>query len=170
MSDAGGVPRFLGPGEGAGYWVRGNRFVFKAAGAETGGGFAIVETDLAEEAAAPTHVHEETDEAVYVLEGEITLEVGTERVRASPGWFAFLPRGVPHRYRPHGPGPVRVLWFLSPAGFEGMWVETGTAIEEGEPPPPPTPPDLDLMARVGRKYRTAFLPGSPVDQARSPDA
>jgi quercetin dioxygenase-like cupin family protein len=160
--NAGETPRFLGPGAGPGYWVRGNRFVFKVTGSETGGRFAVVETELVPGAEAPTHVHHDTDESLYVVEGGITLEVGAERVDAGPGWFGFLPHGVPHRYRPHEPGPVRVLWFLQPAGFERMWIETGVAFEEGVPPAP-SPPNLPAMREIGRRYGTEFLAGSPAE-------
>jgi quercetin dioxygenase-like cupin family protein len=121
MSGAVSNPYVLGPGEGEALWVRGNRFTFKASGSEVGGGFAMVETLLHPVAAAPAHVHHETDEALYVIEGQMVLEVQGERLAAEPGSFASLPRGIPHRYLPQEPGPVRVLWFLSPAGFEEYW-------------------------------------------------
>src|ERR1051326_1271056 len=113
----------LGPGESEALWVRGNRFTFKASGREVGEGVAVVETELHPVAAAPAHVHHQTDEALYVIEGEMDLEVGGEPLRAGPVSFAFLPRAIPHRYLPKEPGPVRVLWFLSPAGFEEFWRE-----------------------------------------------
>ncbi|HEX9121803.1 MAG TPA: cupin domain-containing protein, partial [Actinomycetota bacterium] len=149
-------PYLLGPDEGEALWVRGNRFTFKASGGDVGGGFAAVETLLHPVAAAPAHVHEQTDEALYVIEGEIVVEVGEERFRGVPGSFGFLPRGIPHRYLPQEPGPVRVLWFLSPAGFEDFWRDIGTPVVDGEEPPPPTPPDPVRMAELGRRYRTDF--------------
>lgn len=140
------------------WWVRGNRFTFKAGAAEAGGGFAVVETLLHPVAAAPAHVHDETDEAVYVLEGRLVLEVGDERFDQAPGSFAFLPRRVPHRYLPQPPGPVRALWLLTPAGFENYWREIGDPVVAGQPPPKPVPPDAAVMDRIGKRYRTRFLP------------
>lgn len=152
-------PYALDPGQGVEqWWVRGNRFLFKASGNEVGSDFAVVETLLHPVAAAPAHVHDDTDEAIYVVEGELVLEVGDQRFETRVGSFAFLPRGIPHRYLPQEPGPVRVLWFLSPAGFENYWREIGDAVVEGEPPPQPTPPDPAFMAEVGQRYRTRFLP------------
>jgi quercetin dioxygenase-like cupin family protein len=146
----------LGPDEGDAFWVRGNRFTFKAAGEDVGGAFAAVETVLHPVAAAPAHVHATTDEVAYVIEGAIVLEIGDARFTATPGSFAFLPRGVRHRYLPQEPGPVRILWFLSPAGFEGFWRETGTAVADA-PEPPPTPPDPLRMTELSRKYATDFF-------------
>lgn len=156
MSPGDVTPYLLGPEEGEALWVRGNRFTFKAGGDDVGGGFAAVETVLHPVAAAPAHVHEETDEAFYVIEGEIVIEVGEERLRGTPGAFGFLPRGIPHRYLPQEPGPVRVLWFLSPAGFERFWRDVGTPVVDGEEPPAPSPPDPLRMAELGRKYLTDF--------------
>jgi quercetin dioxygenase-like cupin family protein len=156
MSGAGAKAYALGPGEGEAFWVRGNRFTFKASGREVGGGFAVVETELHPVAAAPAHVHHQTDEALYVIEGEMDLEVGGERLTAEPGSFAFLPRAIPHRYLPKEPGPVRVLWLLSPAGFEEFWREIGTPVQEGAEAPAPTPPDAVRMGELGRKYASEF--------------
>jgi quercetin dioxygenase-like cupin family protein len=116
-----------------------------------------VETELHPVAAAPAHVHHQTDEALYVIEGEMYLEVGGERLFAGPGSFALLPRDIAHRYLPKEPGPVRVLWFLSPAGFEDFWREIGTPVQEGREAPAPTPPDPVRMSELGRKYATEFL-------------
>ncbi len=150
-------PYVLAPEEGEGWWVRGNRFTFKASGREVGPGFAVVETLLHPVAAAPAHLHHGTDEALYVLEGELVLEVGDHRFKTQPGSFAFLPRDIPHRYLPQEPGPVRVLWVLTPAGFEGYWREIGEPITPGVPAPPPVPPDPLRMAELGRRYATEFL-------------
>lgn len=151
-------PYGLGRDEGEAYWIRGNRFDFKASGREVGGGFAVVETLLHPVSAAPAHVHHETDEAVYVVEGHMTVDVGDERLELGEGSFAFLPRGIPHRYLPRDPGPVRVLWVLSPGGFEDFWREMGTPVQPGEQTPQPMPPDPESMARLGQKYKTEFLP------------
>jgi quercetin dioxygenase-like cupin family protein len=152
-------PYVLDPDQGVeSWWVRGNRFDFKASAKEVGPGFAVVETLLHPVAAAPEHVHDGTDEAIHVIEGRLVLEVGDQRFEARAGSFAFPPKGIPHRYLPQEPGPVRVLWMLTPAGFENYWREIGDAVVEGEPPPPPTPPDPALMTEIGQRYATRFLP------------
>jgi quercetin dioxygenase-like cupin family protein len=156
VSPADRQPYVLGPGDGEALWLRGNRFTFKASGSDVGGAFAAVETLLHPVAAAPAHRHEDTDEALYVLEGELVLEVGEVRFTATPGSFGFLPRGISHRYLPQEPGPVRVLWFLYPAGFEDFWREVGTPVVEGEEAPEPTPPDPVRMSELGRRYATDF--------------
>ena len=86
------------------WWPRGNRLVFKASGREVGPGFSVVEMLLEPVAAAPAHVHYKTDEVIFVLEGLLALEIGDDRFETRPGSFAFLPKGVPHRYLPHERG------------------------------------------------------------------
>jgi mannose-6-phosphate isomerase-like protein (cupin superfamily) len=114
-------PYALAPDEGEGWWVRGNRFTFKASGREVGSGFAVVETLLHPVAAAPAHLHHGTDEAVYVLEGELILEVGERRFKTRPGSF-FPPAGHSSSLRaartwpgarPLGPHPGRLRRLLA---------------------------------------------------------
>ena len=65
------------PGEGKAVDMGGLGVVFKLFGADTGGRFALVEHPLAPGTlAGPPHVHRREDEASYVLEGEIMVQVG----------------------------------------------------------------------------------------------
>jgi len=60
--------------------------------------FTIVEITEPPGAEAPLHVHHREDEAFWILEGDVTLEVGGTTIEASAGDYAFGPRGIPHRY------------------------------------------------------------------------
>jgi mannose-6-phosphate isomerase-like protein (cupin superfamily) len=62
---------------------------------------------------APRHVHHKDDEAWYVLEGTLCVEVGTEEIEARAGAGVFVPRGTPHTYWNPGPGPVRYLLVMT---------------------------------------------------------
>ncbi len=46
--------------------------------------------------ATPLHLHHDSDEATYVLSGEITFKIGGETMVGGPGTCAFMPRGVAH--------------------------------------------------------------------------
>jgi quercetin dioxygenase-like cupin family protein len=65
----------------------------------------------------PLHVHRETDEGFYLLEGELTLYTPGEQVTLGPGDYLLAPRGIPHTYRV-GAQPARWLVTSLPAGFE----------------------------------------------------
>jgi mannose-6-phosphate isomerase-like protein (cupin superfamily) len=62
---------------------------------------------------APWHVHYRDDEAWYVLEGTLRVQVGAEEVEARAGAGVFVPRGTPHTYWNPGPGPVRYLLVMT---------------------------------------------------------
>jgi oxalate decarboxylase/phosphoglucose isomerase-like protein (cupin superfamily) len=68
------------------------------------------------------HVHRGEDDAMLVLEGELSVTLGDRdgdrRVAAGPGTFVLIPDGTPHAIVNHGPGEVRFLNVHSPGGFD----------------------------------------------------
>src|ERR687897_77922 len=109
----------LRDGEGNARWWGGGLATIKATGKETGDLYSIVEILEPQGAQAPFHLHRKEDEAFYVLEGEMTFHIGEETIKARPGSFVFGPKDVPHTYTVDS-GPARLLFLLSPAGFEGF--------------------------------------------------
>lgn len=63
-----------------------------------------------EQVAGP-HVHHEHTDAFYVLEGELTFEIGRERttITVGPGGFVAVPPGVAHSFRVESDRPARWL-------------------------------------------------------------
>jgi quercetin dioxygenase-like cupin family protein len=57
----------------------------------------------------------------FVLEGELTCDVGGEIVVAPAGSYVLKPRDVPHALYNAGTVPVRVLEILTPGGFESYF-------------------------------------------------
>ena len=66
---------------------------------------------------APRHVHHSDDEAWYVLEGRLRVQVGDKEVEAGAGGAVLVPRGTPHTYWNPGPEPVRYLLVMTPNIF-----------------------------------------------------
>lgn len=62
----------------------------------------------------PRHRHREQDEWIYVIEGELMLEVGGRPSRAGAGESIFLPRQVPHAWSPTG--KAKLINIYQPAG------------------------------------------------------
>jgi len=120
-NDNDGAARAFGlkEGEGEARWWAGGLVTVKTTGKETGGLYSIVEVLEPQGAAAPLHVHHNEDEAFYVLEGEMTFYVGEETYEAGPGSFVFGPKDVPHTYTVDS-DPAKLLFVLSPVGFEGL--------------------------------------------------
>ena len=78
--------------------------------------FAMIEIVAGRELEA--HVHDNEDDAFYILEGEMTFLFGDRSVAAPPGTFVLVPPGVEHGFRNDGDGPVRMLNIHAPAGFD----------------------------------------------------
>jgi len=87
----------------------------------------------------PLHRHD-FDETFYVLEGELTFQLGDERFTRQAGELAFAPRGVPHTYANLTGAPAQVLLIITPAGFERYFDQIAARITGREPPPEASKP------------------------------
>ena len=140
----------LEPGEGEAWWWMGGLATIKATKEQTGGHYTLVEVLVPEFPMEEglLHVHHFEDEGFYVLEGEMTFYVGERTIKASPGSYLFGPKDVPHAFSVDS-GPARLLFILSPAGFEGLIREMGEPARElSIPPQPEAPPDEAEMERL----------------------
>jgi quercetin dioxygenase-like cupin family protein len=63
----------------------------------------------------PPHIHPTQDEFIYVLEGQLDLQLGEAQVKAQPGDLIRMPQGIPHAYYNNGDTPTRALFWVSPA-------------------------------------------------------
>ena len=123
-------------------------------GAESGGGFSLVEHPMPPRAlAAPLHRHLREDEYSYVLEGRLGALLGDEVLEAGPGDLVFKPRNQWHTFWNAGDEPARILEIIAPAGFEQFFAELidlGGAIEA----------DQELLADLCRRYELEMDPGT----------
>jgi mannose-6-phosphate isomerase-like protein (cupin superfamily) len=62
---------------------------------------------------APRHLHRRDDEAWYVLDGTLRVQLGEHEVEVAAGSAVFVPRGTAHTYWNPGPGPVRYLLVMT---------------------------------------------------------
>jgi uncharacterized cupin superfamily protein len=78
--------------------------------------FVIREWDLAPYPGdqAPPHVHHCSDEAFYVLDGELEVLEGRKRRVLTAGELAFIPAGTVHTFANRGPAATRVLAVMTP--------------------------------------------------------
>jgi quercetin dioxygenase-like cupin family protein len=151
----------LKEGEGDAWsWLGVTLATIKATGKETGGRYTLVEVLEPEGEEAPLHVHHREDEAFWILEGELTFQVGEETIKASPGSFLFGPSAVRHGYTVDS-GPARMLFLLSPAGFEELIYATSEPVKERTLPPPPEGPpteaEMEQLVAVARQYGIKIL-------------
>jgi quercetin dioxygenase-like cupin family protein len=144
-------------GEGEARWWFAALAEIKASAADTDGQLTIVEVTEPPGAQAPLHVHHREDEGFWILDGDVTFHVGDVTIEARAGDFAWGPRDVPHRYTV-GPDGCRMLFILTPAGFEGLVRDMSEpAAERTLPPASDEAPDMARVARVAQAYGCELL-------------
>lgn len=111
-------PVVLWPGEGRAYPMGRINAVFKADGDETASQYSVSEWWLEPYTKGPgIHSHAE-DDLFYVLEGTMSVCVGTEWVDAPKGAFVLVPGGMTHDFENRGAVRAGVLNFSAPGTFE----------------------------------------------------
>jgi quercetin dioxygenase-like cupin family protein len=81
----------------------------------------------------PLH-HHGFDETFYVLDGEVTFQLGEELVTRGPGEVVFAPRDAVHTLANLSDGPARYLLICTPGGFERRFEpDRAGSIGEGRP-------------------------------------
>ena len=138
-------------------WWMGSLAVIKATGADTGGQMTIIEVTEPAGAEAPLHVHSREDEAFWILDGQVTFEVGGVTIQAGPGDYVFGPRHIAHRYTVGDDG-CRMLFVLTPAGFENLVREMSEpALARTLPPMPDAEPDFERIQEVAEAHGAELL-------------
>jgi quercetin dioxygenase-like cupin family protein len=119
---------------------------------QSGGALSVIDNTLPARWAGPPLHHHEFDEAFYVLDGEITFQVGDGLFAARRGAVAFAPGGVAHTLANLGDAPARYLLLCTPAGFEAYFGRLA-AEAAGEDPPAwalaPTPTVTTVGGPIG---------------------
>ena len=111
-------PIVLAPGAGRAYPMGRISAVFKADAAETDSRYSISEWWLDPHTQGPgAHAHPE-DDVFYVIEGEMSLLIGDEWVRATRGAFVLVPGGVTHDFENRGDVRAGILNLSIPGPFE----------------------------------------------------
>ena len=86
-------------GEGEQLWFAGGGvFTMKASAAETGGAFVLFEDRVVRGKTTPMHLHPNEDETIYVLEGELLVDMDGEQRSVGENGVFVAPRGVPHAF------------------------------------------------------------------------
>jgi quercetin dioxygenase-like cupin family protein len=150
-------PYRLASGEGlADVWWKDGRVTVKAGPDETGGAFSQIEVTDPRGGGPPVHVHHGEDETFYILEGQVTMFVGDERIDLEAGDYCFGPRGVPHAYLVRSERS-RMLVTVSPSGSEQLFVALGVPVTGAARPTETVMPPMPEMARLFAEYGAEIL-------------
>lgn len=71
------------------------------------------------ETKAPMHVHDYSQEHVYVIEGEANLIIENNKQVLKKGDIAAIPKGVPHTINNEITTPLKALLIMAPIAPEG---------------------------------------------------
>jgi quercetin dioxygenase-like cupin family protein len=135
------------PGEGERLEARGSAMFFKAVSASTHGRLSLMERTLPPGGRMPPpHAHTETEEAYFVLDGEVTFLVEGQEARGESGCFVLVPGGVPHTFGNASDGEARLLVIHTP-GLDSYFRELQSLWSGDEPPE--VAAERELMARHG---------------------
>jgi quercetin dioxygenase-like cupin family protein len=133
--------------------VVGDLYRFLATGDDTNGKYALWEAIVTPGGGPPPHVHSREEEGFYVLEGEITFQIGERRIVASAGMFANMPVGTPHSFKNASDRPAKMLISVAPAGLEQMFFDVGVPVAQGATTTaPPTKQEIEKLLAVAPKY------------------
>jgi quercetin dioxygenase-like cupin family protein len=83
-----------------------------------------------------SHRHSKIEEQFYVIDGEMELRAGDERIIGRPGTFVSVPPGVAHAFANRTQSLARMLLVITPPGHENYFVELAEILSrEGAPDP-----------------------------------
>ncbi len=72
----------------------------------------IGEVTIAPNTRLPRHIHTNTEEAMFVLEGTLDALVGRERMTIGPGHTVLAPAGTTHGFVNRSNEPARILFIF----------------------------------------------------------
>lgn len=101
----------------------------------------------------PLHLHPDSDETVYVFEGELRFLIDGVEHLVGPGTVVSVPRGIPHAFIVTS-DMARSLWVTTPGGtMEAFYRQAGdVAVDRSLPPP-----EIDLARLIGAGEATGAM-------------
>jgi quercetin dioxygenase-like cupin family protein len=150
-----------GPDTQSAIWFLGALSQVRLSGEQTGGAFSLTDNLNRRGHGSSVHIHDQEDETLFVLDGELRVIVGEEEHTAGPGTVAVLPRRLRHAYVVTS-ATARFLTLHAPAGFEQFAAEVGEPARALTLPPPPAgPPDVATLAQTAVLHGITILAPPP---------
>ena len=113
--------------------IPGSEFVHKIKSSDTDNVFSMIVIITQPGKGVDLHVHENEDELVYLLQGEIEVTLGDQKMLAVPGVTALLPRGIAHGFTNVGDTPSIIIDTILPGRFDNYFAELSGLYKKGEP-------------------------------------
>src|SRR5688572_12807823 len=137
--------------------VIGEEIIFLTTSKQSNGAKTIMEVTIGPKGGNPLHYHTRFSESFNVLEGELSVQVGTERMKLKPGDKATAPMNTNHRFYNTSGKPVRFTVELNPAseGFENVLRIAFGLAQDGKAGPNGMPKSLvhnGILMNMGDGY------------------
>lgn len=140
------------------YWFYGDLVIVHVGGEQTDGRFCVVEFLQPAGEWTPLHVHKDSDQTQYVLEGELTVYLPGKSVVLGPGECINTPMNVPHTECVTSKGPARVLDMNAPAGFDAFIVAAADPVDKLALPSADRPvPDIQRLIALAAEHNIDVL-------------
>jgi len=143
-------------------WL-GSRVRYLAVGEQTAGRYAASVVVMRPGDSSPPQVRHRDHEGLFVLTGELSVQVGSRSLTLPAGGFVNVPPGAARRYANRGDVPAEVLGIAAPAGFDEFQFRAGWPLAKpAEPVPPTTAEDVESVAALAAGY--GVEPNPPASQ------
>jgi quercetin dioxygenase-like cupin family protein len=120
--------------------IRSGMMTMKARSDRTGGSISVVDVRVPKGKATPLHMHPDSEETIFVIDGDVLLHVDGQNHDFGPGASWTILRGTPHAFAVRS-SEARMLVIFTPGGGEQFFIEAGQPAERRDLPPP-SEPDL----------------------------
>jgi quercetin dioxygenase-like cupin family protein len=139
-------------------WLLGGFVTFKTNGERDK--LSFFEGILAPGSGVPPHIHEQQEEAFYVLEGTFSFRIGDKTMTSGPGSFVFVPRGTLHSFQNIGADTGKVLLTNNlPGAHERFFRDVGVPVTDmASFTPPDGPPDMQKLVSSAERNDIYFVP------------
>jgi len=140
------------------WFFGGGVHTWKATSEETGGAFLLFEDEMEQGKTTPLHIHPESDETMYLLEGEILIHLDGSENRVSAGGLMVAPRGVPHAFMVLSK-TARLLCLHTPGCAQAFYLDASEPM--GNAPGEARTVDFSRIAASGKKNGGIEILGPP---------
>ena len=133
----------------------GRAAMFKLQSAQTCNRVVVFEELMPAGCGTALHLHQTSDEVMYILKGDFSFRIGELETRGGAGACVFFPRGIAHAWKNTGAEAGRALFVFTP-------VEAGQLFEEMlQEQRPPQSMDVASFEKLFPKYGWEIVAPSP---------
>ena len=143
-------------GEGERRWFFGGGLhTWKVTNDESGGAMCVFEDEMTQGKMTPWHCHPNSDEFIYLLEGEVQVNIEGDTQSVAAGGMWMTPRGVSHAFTVVSP-IARLLAFQTPGSAQEFYYGASEPAGEGD-----GSVDFDRLRAVAASTGVTQVQGPP---------